>query len=94
MERNFVPLHKQRDKECAKNCSPISLLLICSKYSERFRCNEMFLDISKTFEKICHEVLLLMLNGNGISGNLLKLLGNFPISKTRSSFKWTPLIFG
>ena len=37
----------------------------------------MFLDIPKIFETICHERLLLKLNGNGIFGSLLKLLGNF-----------------
>ena len=39
---NFVPAHKERHKECVKNCSPVFLLLICSKISERFICYKMF----------------------------------------------------
>ena len=38
---------------------------------------EVFLDISNTFDKVWHERVLLELNRNGISGNLLKLPRNF-----------------
>ena len=37
----------------------------------------MFLDISKTFDKVWHEGLILKLSRNGISGNLLHLLKIF-----------------
>ena len=37
----------------------------------------MFLDISKAFDKVLHEGLILKLNRNGISGNLLYLLKDF-----------------
>ena len=36
-----------------------------------------FLDISKAFDKVWHEELLLKLSLNSISGNLLKLLRDF-----------------
>ena len=38
---------------------------------------EVFLDISKAFDKVWHESLLLKLNENCISGYLLKLLRDF-----------------
>ena len=37
----------------------------------------MFLDISKGFDKVWHEGLILKLSHNGISGNLLYLLKDF-----------------
>ena len=37
----------------------------------------MFLDISKVFDKVWHEGLILKLSRNGISGNLLNLLKDF-----------------
>ena len=37
----------------------------------------MFLDISKAFDKVWHEGLILKLSRNGISGNLLYLLKDF-----------------
>ena len=46
-------------------------------FDEGFEVRGVFLDISKAFDKVWHEGLLLKLNQNGISGNLLKLLHNF-----------------
>ena len=37
----------------------------------------VFLDISKVFDKVWHEGLILKLSRNGISGNLLYLLKDF-----------------
>ena len=48
---------------------------IYNSFDEGF---EVFLDISNTFDKVWHEGLLLKLNGNGFSENLLKLLRDFP----------------
>ena len=39
---NVVPVHKKGDKQCLKNCRPISLLPICGKILERLTFNEMF----------------------------------------------------
>ena len=46
-------------------------------FDEGFEVRGVFLDISKAFDKVWHEGLLLKLNQNGISGNLLKLLRDF-----------------
>ena len=54
------------------------LLAITHEMYESF--DEGYLNISKafdTFDKVWHEGLLLKLNQNGISGNLLKLLCDF-----------------
>ena len=50
---------------------------IYKSFDERLEVRGVFLDISKAFDKVWHEGLLLKLNKNGISGNFLKLLRNF-----------------
>ena len=52
---------------------------IYKSFDERFEVRGVFLDISKAFDKVCHEGLLLKQNQNGTSGNLLILLRNFEI---------------
>ena len=37
----------------------------------------VFVDISKAFDKLCHEVLIYKLQQNGISGELLNILIDF-----------------
>ena len=46
-------------------------------FDEGFEVRRVFLDIFKAFDKAWHEGLILKLNQNGISGNLLKLLRDF-----------------
>ena len=49
----------------------------------------MFLDISKSFEKVWHEGIILKLNRNSISGNLLNISKHFfKIPKTEGAIKW------
>ena len=50
---------------------------IYKSFDEGFEVRGVFLDISKAFDKVWHEGLLLKLNQNGISGNLWKLLRDF-----------------
>ena len=50
---------------------------IYKSFDEGFEVRGVFLDISEAFDKVWHEGLLLKLNQNGISGNLLKLLRDF-----------------
>ena len=40
-----------------------------------------FLDVSKTFDKVWYQVVILKLNQNGISGNLLKIIEDFLSSR-------------
>ena len=46
-------------------------------FDEGFEVRQVFLDVSKASNKVWYEGLLLELNQNGISGNLLKLLYYF-----------------
>ena len=46
-------------------------------FDEGFEVRGVFLDISKAFDKVWHEGVLIKLNQNGISGNLLNLLRDF-----------------
>ena len=50
---------------------------IYRSFDEGIEVRGVALDISKAFNKVWHEGLLLKLNQNGISGNLLKLLRDF-----------------
>ena len=50
---------------------------ICKLFVEEFEVRGIFLDISKAFDKVWQEGLLLKLNQNDISRNFLKLLRDF-----------------
>ena len=50
---------------------------IHKSFDEEFKVREILLDISKAFDKVWHEGSLLKLNQNGISGNILNLIGDF-----------------
>ena len=59
------------------DCWSFSCHEIYKSFDEGFEVRVVFLDISKAFEKVWREGLLLKLNQNGISGNLLKLLRDY-----------------
>ena len=50
---------------------------IYKSFDKRFEVTRVCLDISKAFDKVWHEGLLLKLHQNGISGYLLNLLREF-----------------
>ena len=50
---------------------------IYKSFDDGLEVRGIFLDISKAFDKVCYEGLLLKLSLNGISGDLLKLLRDF-----------------
>ena len=46
----------------------------------------MFLDISKAFDNVWHQGEILKLIQNGISGNLLNIIEDFPSSRYERAF--------
>ena len=52
-------------------------LEIYQSFDNDLEVRGVFLDISKVFDKVWHEGLILKLSRNGISGNLLYLLKDF-----------------
>ena len=56
---------------------------IYKSFDDRLEVRGVFLDISKAFDKVWHEGLLLKLSLNGISRNLLKLLRDFLYCRKR-----------
>ena len=62
---------------------------------------EIFLDISKAFDKVWHEGLMLKLKSNGIDGDLLKFLINYLKDQKQSriilngqAFFWKNILAG
>ena len=49
---------------------------ICQSFDNDLEERGVFLDISIAFDKVWHEGLILKLSCNGISGNLLNVLGD------------------
>ena len=50
---------------------------ISTSFDNGLEVRGAFLDISKTFDEVCHERLIFKLKLNGISGELLHILSDF-----------------
>ena len=50
---------------------------IYQSFDDGLEVREVFFDISKVFDKVCHERLIYKLKQNGVKGNLLENLTNF-----------------
>ena len=79
IENDLIPQHQSGFKP-GDSC--INQLLsitheIYQSFDEGFDVRCVFLDISKAFDKVWHDVIIFKLKQNGISGNLLNLLSNF-----------------
>ena len=73
---------------------------IYKSFDESHEVRDVFLDISKAFNKVWYDGLIFKLTQNGISGNLLKLLRDF-LSERRQrvvlngqASTWTNIIAG
>ena len=78
-ENNLISPNQSRFRpgdSCVNQLLALTLEIYKS-FDEGFEVRAVFFDISKAFDKVWHESLLLKLNQNGISGNLLKLLCDF-----------------
>ena len=82
------------------------LLAITHEIFEAFDCNpplevrRVFLDISKTFDKVWHEGLIYKIKSMGISGELCKLLENYLSGRYQrvvlngQTSSWRPVLAG
>ena len=82
------------------------LLAITHEIFEAFDCNpslevrSVFLDISKAFDKVCHEGLLYKLKSMGISGELYNVLENYLAGRHQrmilngQTSSWRPVLAG
>ena len=78
-ENNLISPNQSgfRPGDSCVNQLPVISHEICKSFDEEFEVRGVFLDISKAFNKVWYERLLLKLNQNGISANLLDLLRDF-----------------
>ena len=72
----------QNQSGCKPGNSCISQLLsityeIYKSFDDGREVKDVFLDISKAFNKVWQQVVILKLKQNGISGNLLKIIEDF-----------------
>ena len=61
---------------CTNQLLPITHEIYKS-FNDGWEVRDVFLDISKAFDKVWHQGVILKLKQNGISGNLLKIIEDF-----------------
>ena len=61
----------------ASNNCYVLLTIFIKIFNDDLETSEVFLDISKTFDKVWHEGLLYKLKQNGTSGNLVNIITDF-----------------
>ena len=54
---------------------------ICKSFDCGYEVRDVFLDVSKAFDKVWHDGIILKLEQNGISGKLHKLLHDFFVNR-------------
>ena len=82
LEENSLLCPHQSGFCSSDSCQNQLLSILHDIYASFDQCSTLgvranFLDISKAFDKVCHEGLLFKLECIGISGNLLSLLKSF-----------------
>ena len=65
---------------------------IYQSLNQGYEVRGVFLDISKTFDKVWHKGLIHKLEQNGIGGPLLKILADFVKSRKQSCSKWSTFV--
>ena len=80
-KRNLLSKHQSRFRpgdSCIYQLLTITHSIFLSFDSSLYlETRAVFLDISKVFDRVCHDVLLFNLNQNGVSVNLLGLIKSF-----------------
>ena len=61
----------------------INSFLFLNAFDKGFEVHGIFLDISKTFDKVWHDGLIFKLRQNGISGDIINILRDFLRNRTQ-----------
>ena len=104
---NFTPIHKCGEKIYQKNYRPVSILPVLSKIYERVMQQQInsyidvkgysglvFMDLSKAFETINHDLLIAKLDAFGFGKAALKLMRKVLFKTSiQSQFAYCPIVW-